>query len=124
MLSEVRYDKADNVVRVTISEDLTQKDFRDALRKITASVDHPPNVNVIWDLQNVNFFNVDIQLLSKLKDVRDEYAAMRNASRAAILVPGFIEGSLMKMFSDIANTPSGHIKIVTTPADAEGWCVG
>ena len=122
MIDELTYDAELNFVRVTISGDIPDHEFRRVLEFLTTSQDFPPEVNVLWGIRKIEFFNLNTSFLKTLGEIRDDYAAKRNPARAAILVPGDVEASIVRLFRDISKMPDNHLKITESIDGAENWC--
>lgn len=122
MIDELTYDAELNFVRVTMSGDIPDHEFRRVLEFLTTSQDFPPEVNVLWDIRKIEFFNLNTSFLKNLGEIRDDYADKRNPARAAILVPGDVEASIVRLFRDISKMPDNHLKITESVDEAEDWC--
>jgi len=124
MLSSFEYDPELRLVRVGFETELLPEDYAAAMERLTSASDYPPNVNVIWDLRAVRFFDIDMTRLDGLKAARARFADKRAGSVSAVIVPGRVEGTLIRLFDEMTHADGIKMTVVETEAAALAWCTG
>ena len=123
MIDSLIYSEAEGMVRVTLSGDLDVEDFREAMGEVVRIRATVGPTHSVWDVTALDFTGIDIGVLRSLSHARASFAPRGRGERVAIVVPGTIEQSIMKLFLDLSEEIENQQRVFTNRADAERWCL-
>lgn len=122
MLDSVTHDVDAGLIRVRIVGTFVVDDYRAAMVDVSRLRGIAPQVHSIWDLSDVDFSEVDIELIRGLSSARLDFMAQRQDVKIAVIVPGLVEKAMIKLFFDLAESPGTLQRVFTDLGEAQAWC--
>jgi hypothetical protein len=121
MLHGVEYEPDKQLVRVRMRGEFSVADYREAVSRIWAG-EFPPVVQ-LWDLRELDYSTIDLQVMEQVRSARDGIAPPRSGSRSAVVVEAYVQKMVVSLFV-AADAGSGRVlEVFTDMGAAEAWCL-
>jgi len=91
------------------------------MEEVMSSKEFPHNVNVLWDLTEMEFDNIDINFQKKLIALRQKRDKQRGTAKLAIVSDYILADPLIKLYTILSADLSQIVKTFRTIEDAQLW---
>ncbi|MCB1184211.1 hypothetical protein KDM41_12315 [bacterium] len=123
MPTAIRYDAANRISYVTITDPFTFEDLHQVLVDLTSPTDHPPDADAIWDGRDVDFRPIDRAFTEEVVGLRERFPA-RGRARVAFVVPNDLGFGMARMFEALSADVLGESFVCRSVEEAESWILG
>lgn len=117
---ELNYNEEKQYLYAVIAGKLINNEMSSALEIIVSSDNHPPNVDIIWDLTQISFDSITPDLAIKLTQVREKFPQRANAN-AAVVITDELGTIMAHMHTVLSKHMPQNIHIFKTIPEAESW---
>ena len=97
------YDINLNILFLTVNGSLSFDDFKDCMVKLLSSNDYPPDVDTIWDLNNMEFDSFDLTFHQQVVDFIETNDNPRGYAHVAIVSNYDIGKGVINLFIQVAD---------------------
>jgi len=120
---DVVYDRDKRLVFVRMTGFFDLDRYENVLRWLTQSGEVPSDTPAIWDMTDMDFSDMDLAKIEKIRGIRAPYTGLRSATRIAMMVPQQIDAILTKLILEQLIGDSSLHRIVRSRQEAETWCL-
>jgi len=121
MAIELTYDEPLQILTARVHGYLSIEDIQNFMSEILASEDIPSDANTIWDITEMEFDNIDIDLQTKIVEMRKKFNIQRGNAKIAIVSDYQLGDILVKLFLVLMKDISQEVKAFKTREEAMGW---
>ncbi len=121
MAVTLTYDADLQILIVKVNGYLSLDDYKDTAYRLLNSNEYPADVDAIWDLNEMNFDNIDLKFEEELVSLRQQHNEQRGHARVAIVSSNTLAEPMIKLFKIISNHLHQEIDYFTTMEAARIW---
>ena len=121
MAIELTYDEPLRILTARVHGYLSLEDIQDFMGKVLSSEQIPSDANTIWDITEMEFDNIDIDLQTKIVEMRKKFNIQRGNAKIAIVSDYQLGDILVKLFLVLMKDISQEVKAFKTREEAMGW---
>lgn len=123
MSISISYKKDPAILVVTINGEMTPELYKEAMNEVLSSYEYPADVNALWDLRKMAFYNVDMAFQQKIQELRKLFSQKRGDARIALLCDNKLAESILKVFEVLSesNDIGKNLKLFKRLEEAEAW---
>ena len=115
------YDNEHQVITAQVHGDLLSEDIERVMGEVLSSKEIPSNANTLWDLTEMNFDTVDLELQQKIVKMRTKFDLQRGDAKIAIVSNYPLGDVLVKLFLILMEEISQEVSSFKTKDDAMEW---
>lgn len=117
------YNQQHKFLVTRITGHLTINDIEKHMSEILNSSEHPADVNILYDLSDMQFDNIDIEFEQQLIKLREGINDIRGSAKLA-LVSNYVLGEpLIKLFTILSKDLNQLVQKFDTIQEAELWLI-
>ena len=124
MAIKFEYDRDQNFLLIKVIGEIKVEDYSNLMKVELPSRNIPIDTNAIWDLSEMDFSVVDIELERKINKVREKIDERRQNTKVALVSDYDLGGPILKMFLIISQHLSQEIRVIKTIKEARQWLSG
>jgi len=117
----IAYDKDKEILFSYVVGEITAEQHEQCLTEIMQSSDIPSNANALWDLMEMDFSVVDIELEKEIIKVREILNERRGNAKVALVSNYKLGEPMLKLFTILAKHLDQPIRVSTTREEAALW---
>jgi len=121
MAIELTYDETLQILMARVHGYLSFEDIQAFMSKVLSSEQIPSDANTIWDITEMEFDNIDIDLQTKIVEMRKKFNIQRGNAKIAIVSDYQLGDILVKLFLVLMKDISQEVKAFKTREEAMGW---
>lgn len=118
------YDSGQKILLVKVIGEVKVEDYSNLMNVELPSKGVPIDTNAIWDLSEMDFSVLDIELERKIVKVREQIDDKRQGTKIALVSDYDLGEPILKMFLIISQHLSQEIKMIKTVEKAREWLSG
>ena len=115
------YSPETNILNIKVTGYLTLDDYFSALTRLLESSEIPANVNAIWDIQEMEFDNIDIKFQQAIVDWHKQHNNPRSKARIAMVSDYSLGDPILKLFKQIGKEQYQEMEVFRTIDEAKLW---
>ena len=115
------YSPETNILTIKVTGYLTLEDYFSALTQLLESSDIPADVNAIWDIQDMEFDNIDIKFQQAIVDWHKQHNNPRSNARIAMVSDYSLGDPILKLFKQIGKEQYQEMEVFRTIDEAKLW---
>ncbi len=120
MSMDLHYDANKKILACLCKGPLSADEFKATLALIVSSQEYPPDVNLLWDVREVDANSFDKSLVSRVVSIRQNYP-QRGDAKLALVASEDLHFGLSRMYEMMTDEMPQNIHVFRTTADAEAW---
>ena len=121
MAIEFTYDQQLKIIMTRVHGYLCIEDLNNFMSEVLSSEDIPSDANTLWDITEMEFDNIDIQLQEKIIAMRKKYDTQRGNAKIAIVSNYALGDIIVKLFLELAKDISLNVNAFKTREQAMLW---
>jgi len=121
MAITLNYDADLKILNIKVEGYLSLDDYKETAYKLLNSTEYPSNVNSIWDLDDMNFDNIDLKFEEEIVSLRQQHNEQRGHAKVAIVSANTLAEPMIKLFKIISSHLHQEINYYTTLEEAQIW---
>ena len=121
MAIEITYDKQLQILIAKVHDYLSLEDIQNFMSEVLSSEDIPSDANTIWDITEMEFDNIDIELQYKIVEMRKKFDIQRGKAKIAIISDYRLGEALVKLFLILMKEISQDVNAFKTREEAMLW---
>ncbi len=121
MSIELSYSEQQKILTGKITGYLVVEDFEKIRDEVIYSEEYPSDVNMLWDLSDMEFDNIDINFQKKLMAARQQVNKKRGSAKVAIVSDYTLADPIIKLYTILSEDLSQIVKKFTTIEEAQLW---
>ncbi|MCK5262804.1 MAG: hypothetical protein KAJ92_03920 [Gammaproteobacteria bacterium] len=121
MAIEITYDKQLQIIVARVHGYLCIEDIQNFMSEVLSSEDIPSDANTLWDITEMAFDNIDIQLQQKIVAMRKKFDSHRGNAKIAIVSNYSLGDIIVKLFLELAKDISQDVNAFKTREQAMLW---
>ena len=121
MAIEITYDKQLQILIAKVHDYLSFEDIQNFMSEVLSSEDIPSDANTIWDITEMEFDNIDIELQTKIVEMRKKFDIQRGKAKIAIISDYRLGETLVKLFLILMKEISQDVNAFKTREEAMLW---
>jgi len=121
MAIELTYDEPLQILTARVHGYLSIEDIQNFMSEILISEDIPSDANTLWDITEMKFDNIDIDLQTKIVEIRKKFNIQRGNAKIAIVSDYLLGEPLVKLFLVLMKDISQEVKAFKTREEAMDW---
>ena len=118
---ELTYDKQLDFLLAQVRGYLSFEDVQGFMTKVISSEDIPSEANTVWDVTEMEFDNIDIDLQMKVIEMRKKFNAHRGDAKIAIVSDYKLGEVMVKLFLILAKELSQDVNSFKNREEAMLW---
>lgn len=115
------YNRDSNVLVVYVVGTFTLDEMRAVGDAIVNSTEFSPDVNALWDLNQMDFSVADYELATHIINYRKSINALRSNARAAMVFDYALAEPLVKLYKIMSSELGQQIELFRYHKDAMAW---
>jgi len=123
MSVSTEYDSANKILIVKVVGEITAEQHEKYMSEIIHSEKIPSETNALWDLTEMDFSLVDIELEREIAKTREQLNEKRGAAKVALVSSYDLGEPLLKLFTILTRHLDQKIEIFKTREGAIAWLV-
>ena len=124
MSVSTEYDSVNKILIVKVVGEITAKQHAECMSEIINSDEIPSETNALWDLTEMDFSLVDIELEREIARTRELLNEERGSAKVALVSCYDLGEPLLKMFKILTRHLDQELKIFRTRQEAIDWLCG
>jgi len=124
MAINYEYDSDNKILLIRVIGEIKVDDYSNLMKIELPSNGIPIDTNAIWDLSDMDFSIVDLELEKKLNKVREQIDKKRQGTKIALVSDYDLGEPILKMFLIISQHLSQELRIIKTVEKAREWLSG
>jgi len=124
MAINYEYDSDNKILLIKVIGEIKVEDYSNLMNIELPSNGIPIDTNAIWDLSDMDFSVVDLELEKKLNKVREQIDKKRQGTKIALVSDYDLGEPILKMFLIISQHLSQELRIIKTVEKAREWLSG
>ncbi len=121
MSIELKYNKDLNYLLIVAKGNATIEDAELRMEEIFDSDIIPSNVNSLWDMRELLFDHIDIELIKKFISLRKKYNDKRGDAKIALLSNSSLSAPLIKIYTILSKNLKQKTRAFKSIEEAELW---
>ena len=121
MTIKILYDNKHKILTGKVTGYLVAEDYEKIIVKIIASKEYPSDVNILWDLNEMEFDNIDINFQKKLLAARQLINKKRGTAKVALVSVNNLADPIIKLYTIFSEELNQVVKIFRTIDEAQLW---
>ena len=121
MSVSINYDNENNFLVVKVVGEITAEQHEACMSEIIASDNIPSHANALWDLTEMDFSLVDIELERQIAKTREQMNKDRGSAKVALVSSYDLGEPLLKLFKILTQHLDQQMKIFKTMENAKDW---
>ena len=121
MAIEIAYDKQFEFLLARVHGYLSFEDIQDFMTQVLSSEDIPSDANTLWDITEMEFDNIDLDLQTKIVGMRKKFNIQRGNAKIAIVSDYQLGEVLVKLFLILMEEISQDVSSFKTRDEAMLW---
>ena len=119
---KLKYDTENRILLVTVTERFVVDEIASAFDQIATSSEYPPNVDAIWEFQEVDFRPTNQEIVLKIISLSKKHPQRAGCKVAWIAPKGSVAFGMLRMYQSFAesNLPL-QFKIFQDYSESEQW---
>ena len=118
---ELTYDKQLKFLLARVHGYLSFEDIQDFMSEVLSSEDIPSDANTLWDITEMEFDNIDLDLQTKIVEMRKKFNLQRGDAKIAIVSDYQLGEVLVKLFLVLMEEISQDVSSFKTRGEAMLW---
>ncbi len=115
------YDNQSQLLVVNATGTLDLKQMEEALLEVVHSDSIPSSTNALWDVSEMEFNNITLELQQDLVAMRKNFDDVRGHAKIAILCEYALAEPLVKMYSILSQELSQETRVFNNRDEALNW---
>ncbi|MBT8449987.1 MAG: hypothetical protein KJO69_09870 [Gammaproteobacteria bacterium] len=115
-----KYNKQKDALYCVLSGGLDKNEFRQEIKGVVESTEHPPNIRSIWDVTELDFSQITADFQRELILIRKSFPE-RHPARIAVVVPDQLGFGMARMYEMLSMDVGDNLKVFYDFAEAEEW---
>ena len=115
------YDSDNKILLIKVIGEIKVEDYSNLMNIELPTNGIPIDTNAIWDLSDLDFSVVDLELEKKLNKVREQIDKKRQGTKIALVSDYDLGEPILKMFLIISQHLSQELRIIKTVEEAREW---
>jgi hypothetical protein len=121
MAIKFEYDSDQKILLIKVIGEIKVEDYSNLMKVELPSRNIPIDTNAIWDLSEMDFSVLDIELEREINKVREKIDEKRQGTKIALVSDYDLGEPILKMFLIISQHLSQEIKMIKTVEKAKEW---
>ena len=121
MAINFEYDIDQNFLLIKVVGEIKVEDYSSLMKVELPSRNIPIDTNAIWDLSEMDFSVIDIELERQINKVREQIDERRQDTKVALVSDYDLGEPILKMFLIISQHLSQEIRVIKTVKEAREW---
>ena len=121
MAVTLNYDADLKILIVKVKGYLSLDDYKDTAHQLLNSNEYPPDVDAVWDLNEMHFDNIDLKFEEELVSLRQQHSEQRGHARIAIVSSNTLAEPMIKLFKVISTHLHQKIDHFPSMEAAQAW---
>lgn len=118
---KLEYDRAHNILKIHAYGTITLDNVEQGMKQVFESSEYPSDINTLWDVRQLDFSELDLDLIKGIVLLRKKYDAERDGAKIAILSNYALAGPLVKLYTILTRGLRQSNKVFTTEDSAMLW---
>ncbi len=115
------YDPQIKVLMAKFEGLISLPEMRDALMQVVSASDIPSHANALWDVSDMEFNNITIDLQREVIEMRRQHATRRQPAKIAILCTYTLAEPLLKMYTILCKELGEDARVFMHQSEALEW---
>lgn len=121
MAIELTYDKQHQYITARVHGYLSIEDIQNFMNEVLSSEEMPSDANTLWDITQMEFDNIDLDLQTKIVELRKKFNIERGNAKIAIVSNYQLGDILVKLFLVLMEEVSQEVKAFRNSEQAISW---
>jgi len=121
MAINFEYDRDQRILLLKVIGEIKVEDYSNLMKIELPSRNIPIDTNAIWDLSEMDFSVIDIELERQINKVREQIDERRQDTKVALVSDYDLGEPILKMFLIISQHLSQEIRVIKTVKKAREW---
>ena len=121
MAINFKYDSVENILLIRAIGEINIEEYTNFMKLELPSSGIPINTNAIWDLSEMDFSVLDIELEREIIKVREQVDKDRQGTKVALVSDYELGEPMLKMFLILSKSLSQEIRVIKTIEEAREW---
>jgi len=121
MAINFKYDSVENILLIRAVGEINIEEYTNFMKLELPSSGIPINTNAIWDLSEMDFSVLDIELEREIIKVREQVDKDRQGTKVALVSDYELGEPMLKMFLILSKSLSQEIRVIKTIEEAREW---
>ena len=121
MAIELAYDKKLQTIMARVHGRLKVEDIEKSMHMVLTSSDIPSDANTLWDITEMEFESVDLELQQQIVEMRKKFDIQRGKAKIALVSNYPLGEVIVKLFLVLMEEISQDVKAFETREQAIHW---
>ena len=118
---DFEYDKQAKLLNVKLTGVVSLDEMEQAMKQMLSADEIPSDTNALWDLRDMSFNNITLELQQSLIEIRKQFDKKRGNARIAILSDYELANPLIKMYTILSKDLSQVTRVFMLEDEARAW---
>lgn len=120
MSIELTFDDQLGILIAAVTDEVIPDEVAATLTEIVSSDKYPPDIDVMWDLRNLDFKSISSEMVYAIEEVREQFPE-RGEAYIAFVVPDDLAFGMSRMHEIVTNELPQTIRIFKDYHKAITW---
>jgi len=121
MAINFEYDSDQNILLIRVVGEINSEQYSNLMKVELPSRNIPINTNAIWDLSEMDFSILNIELEREIIKEREKIDTERKGTKIALVSDYELGEPMLKMFLILSKSLSQEIRVIKTVEEARRW---